>query len=140
MAVSPTGQEPEERVEAYRRALRQEVGLGSDEVQHFRRPYERGWPLGDRGTTTIIYCGLTAAHEDISLGVLEGMGYKAQRLPIPDYEALAIGKEFCNRGQCNPTYYTVGTLLKFLLDLRRQGLSDSEIEERFALLWARDCG
>src|SRR4030067_2982058 len=108
MAVSPTEQELEGRVVAVRRALREEVGLGSDEVQHFRRPYERGWPKVDRETTTIIYCGLTAAHEDISLGVLEGMGYKAQRLPIPDYEALAIGKEFCNRGQGNPTYHTVG--------------------------------
>src|SRR4030067_1913477 len=103
MAVSPTEQEREGRFEAYRRALREEVGLGSDEVQHFRRPYERGWPKVDRTTTTIIYCGLTAAHEDISLGVLEGMGYKAQRLPVADYEALALGKELCHRGQCTPT-------------------------------------
>jgi len=140
MAISQKEQDIEERVEAYRQTLRQEVGLGSEDVQHFRRPYERGWPLVDRTTTTIIYCGLTAAHEDISLGVLEGMGYKAQRLPIADYEALALGKEFCNRGQCNPTYYTVGNLLKFLLDLRRQGMPNHEIEDSYALFWSTDCG
>ncbi len=141
MAISQEEQGLEERVEAYRRSVREELGLGSDEqVQHFRRPYERGWPKVDQATTTIIYCGLTAAHEDISLGVLEGMGYKAQRLPIPDYEALAIGKEFCNRGQCNPTYYTVGNLLKFLLDLRRQGVPNHEIEDNWALFWSTDCG
>jgi predicted nucleotide-binding protein (sugar kinase/HSP70/actin superfamily) len=140
MAISQEERELDERVEAFRRTLREEVGLGPEEVQHFRRPYERGWPKVDRETTTIIYCGLTAAHEDISLGVLEGMGYKAQRLPIPDYEALALGKEFCNRGQCNPTYYTVGNLLKFLLDLRRQGVPNQEIEDNYALFWSTDCG
>ncbi len=67
---------------------------------------------------------LPATLQEVLLGVLEGMGYKAQRLPIPDQESLAIGKEFCNRGQCNPTYYTIGTLLKFLLDRRREGLSE----------------
>jgi predicted nucleotide-binding protein (sugar kinase/HSP70/actin superfamily) len=140
MAVSMEEQQLEERVEAYRRALRQEAGLEQDEVQHFRRPHERGWPLVDRATTTIIYCGLTASHEEIALGVLEGMGYKAQRLPIPDYEALAIGKEYCNRGQCNPTYYTVGNLLKFLIDLRRQGVPNKDIEDNYALFWSTDCG
>jgi len=140
MAISQEEKGLEERVEAFRQALRQDVGLGSEEVQHFRRPVERGWPLVDRETTTIIYCGLTAAHEDISLGVLEGMGYKARRLPIPDYEALAFGKEFCNRGQCNPTYYTVGNLLKFLLDLRRQGVPNQQIEDNYALFWSTDCG
>ncbi len=140
MAVSQEEQELEEKVEAYRRVLLQEAGLEQGEVQHFRRPHERGWPLVDRTSTTIIYCGLTASHEEIALGVLEGMGYKAQRLPIPDYEALAIGKEYCNRGQCNPTYYTVGNLLKFLLELRRQGVPNQDIEDHYALFWSTDCG
>jgi len=140
MAVSRAEQEFEEQVEDYRRALLREVGLDQGEVQHFKRPYERGWPLVDRATTTIIYCGLTASHEQIALGVLEGIGYKAQRLPLPDFEALAIGKEYCNRSQCNPTYYTVGNLLKFLLDLRRQGVPNNEIEDNYALFWSTDCG
>ncbi len=140
MAASPQERQIEERVDAYRRALLQEVGLAQAEVQHFRRPYERGWPQLDRANTTIIYCGLTASHEEISLGMLEGLGYKAQRLPIPDHEALAIGKEYCNRSQCNPTYYTVGNLLKFLFDLRRQGVSDQQIEDTYALFWGTDCG
>ena len=28
---------------------------------------------------------------------------------MPDNDALRYGKEFGNRGQCNPTYFTVGT-------------------------------
>ncbi len=134
------GQRTEDKVEAYRRALLEEAGLAEDTVQHFRRPHERGWPQIDRATTTIIYCGLTTTHEEIALGMLEGLGHKAQRLPIPDHEALAVGKEYCNRAQCNPTYYTVGNLLKFLFDLRRQGMPDREIQDRYALFWGTDCG
>ncbi|MGQ9571774.1 MAG: hypothetical protein ACUVV3_01080 [Dehalococcoidia bacterium] len=141
MSTTPSaGEELEARVEAYRRALLQEMGLEQDGVQHFKRPYERPFPLVEQATTTIVYCGLTSTHEEIVLGVLERLGYSAQRLPIPDYEALAIGKEYCNRAQCNPTYYTVGNLLKFLFSLRRQGLSDEEIENSYALFWGADCG
>jgi predicted nucleotide-binding protein (sugar kinase/HSP70/actin superfamily) len=141
MSMTPSaGEQLEARVEAYRQALHQEMGLEQQQVQHFKRPYERPFPLVEQATTTIVYCGLTSTHEEIVLGVLEKLGYKAQRLPIPDYEALAIGKEYCNRAQCNPTYYTVGNLLKFLLELRRQGLSDQEIENSYALFWGADCG
>ncbi len=141
MSTTPsTDEQLEARVEAYRRTLRQEIGLEQHEVRHFKRPYERPFPLVEQATTTIVYCGLTTTHEEITLGVLERLGYRAQRLPIPDHQALAIGKEFCNRAQCNPTYYTVGNLLKFLFELRRQGLPDEEIENSYALFWGADCG
>ena len=40
----------------------------------------------------------------------------------PDNEALRYGKEFGNRGQCNPTYFTVGNLVKYLVRAaRREG-------------------
>ncbi len=139
MSLSEIDRRIEEEVRAYKQALLEEAGLEENAVQHFRRPYERGGHL-DPDKTTIIYCGLTATHEEVALGMLEGMGYKAQRLPIPDFESLAIGKEYCNRAQCNPTYYMVGNLLKFLFELRRQGMPDREIEERYGLFWGSDCG
>ena len=43
-------------------------------------------------------------------------------LDVPDNDALQFGKEFGNRGQCNPTYFTVGNLVKYLdLAARRAG-------------------
>jgi predicted nucleotide-binding protein (sugar kinase/HSP70/actin superfamily) len=141
MSTIPSApEELEAKVEAYRQALCEEMGLEQPEVQHFKRPHESSLSLVEQGGTTLVYCGLTPTHEEIVLGVLEAMDYKAQRLPVPDQEALAIGKEFCNRGQCNPTYYTVGNLLKFLFELRRQGLSNEEIENSYALFWGADCG
>jgi hypothetical protein len=47
-------------------------------------------------------------------GALRGIGYKVE-LGCPDNDALQAGKEFGNRGQCNPTYFTVGNLVKYLI-------------------------
>ena len=42
---------------------------------------------------------------------------------MPDNDALQFGKEFGNRGQCNPTYFTVGNLVKYLdRPARREGM------------------
>lgn len=139
MSTIESAVEIDAKVEAFRRALAQEMGVEGPEVRHFKRPAEPTTPIS-KAETTIVFCALPATLQEVLLGVLEGLGYKAQRLPTPNQESLAIGKEFCNRGQCIPTYYTIGTLLKFLFERRREGLSDSEIEERFALLWASDCG
>ncbi|MDI6858692.1 MAG: hypothetical protein QME71_10300 [Dehalococcoidia bacterium] len=137
MALSET--DIEARIEAYRRSLREEMGLAEPPVRHFKRPEEPPVPIR-KGETTVVYCGLPDTLQQVLLGVLEREGYKAQILPTPDNECLSIGKEYCNRGQCNPTYYTIGSLLKFLLDLRKQGMSDSEIERQYAMFWASDCG
>lgn len=68
----------------------------------------------------------------------EGLGYKIRALPVPDNEALAVGKEYGNRGQCNPTYYTVGNLVKFLKDMRDQG--EKDVEDRYVFVTAGACG
>ncbi len=69
----------------------------------------------------IIFGGLPAVHQKAIKGAMEFLGYNAVPLPEPDNEALKIGKEYCNRGQCNPTYYTTGNLIKFF---RQQGKAD----------------
>ena len=111
----------EAKVAAFRRGLAQELGVAEGERRHYKRPAEPATPIS-KANTTIIFCALPATLQEVLLGVLEGLGYKAERLPAPDQESLAIGKEFCNRGQCIPTYYTIGTLLKFLFERRREGL------------------
>jgi len=62
----------------------------------------------------IIFGGLPEVHQKAIKGSMEFLGYNVVPLPEPDNEALKIGKEYCNRGQCNPTYYTTGNLIKFL--------------------------
>lgn len=86
----------------------------------------------------ILYGGLTKAHDFLIKGALENLGYNAEPLPTPDNEALKVGKEFCNKGQCNPTYYTVGNLVKYLLEKRKNG--EKEIEKKYVFVTVGSCG
>jgi predicted nucleotide-binding protein (sugar kinase/HSP70/actin superfamily) len=87
---------------------------------------------------TILYGGLTKTHEILIKGAVGHLGFEAKPLPTPDNEALKIGKEYCNKGQCNPTYYTVGNLIKYLSALRDQGVRD--IEQEYLFVTADSCG
>ena len=53
---------------------------------------------------------------------------------------MHLGKEFGNRGQCNPPYFTVGSLLQKLTGLRDAGMPVEEIIRRYVFLTAGACG
>ena len=108
MAKVMDEREIEARTREYEEQLRKEMGLGKKDLNHFEKPVERPWTKDQKDSTTILFGGLTVAHEELALAAMEGLGYKLRRLPVPDNEALSVGKEYGNRGQCNPTYYTVG--------------------------------
>jgi predicted nucleotide-binding protein (sugar kinase/HSP70/actin superfamily) len=62
-------------------------------------------------------------------------------IDVPDNESLRYGKEFGNRGQCNPTYFTVGNLVKFLTGrCRDEGIQPAEAVQRYVFLTAGACG
>ncbi len=74
-------------------------------------------------------------------GALSGLGYTLKALDCPDTEALRLGKEFGNRGQCNPTYFTVGNLIKQLIHFRdKEGMPVPEIIRKYVFLTAGACG
>jgi predicted nucleotide-binding protein (sugar kinase/HSP70/actin superfamily) len=86
---------------------------------------------------TVLFGGLTPVHELFLKGAVEAFGYRAQFLPTPDNRSLAVGREFCNRGMCNPTYYTVGNLIKFLLQEKAKGVN---VEEEYLFVTVGACG
>lgn len=91
--------------------------------------------------TTMLIGGLTIAHDFIVEGALKGLGYKTRALECPDTDALRFGKEFGNRGQCNPTYFTVGNLVKELCRLRdEEGLTEQEVIDNYLFMTAGACG
>src|SRR5688500_19942317 len=72
---------------------------------------------------------------------LTGLGYNIRPLDCPDVEALRFGKEFGNRGQCNPTYFTVGNLVKYLTYLRdEKKIPTKEIVDNYLFVTAGACG
>ena len=130
--------EIKEQLDAYERQLRKEWDLPAAASAHFKRPAELAFTRTERDKVTILFGGLTRTHDYVLKAAVQGIGYNAQDLPVPDNQALAIGKEFGNRGQCNPTYYTVGNLVMYLKALREAGVED--IESRFVFVTAGACG
>jgi len=95
----------------------------------------------ERPHTTLLVGGLTIAHDFLVEGALRGLGYNCRRLECPDNDSLRFGKEFGNVSQCNPTYFTVGNLVKELCRLRdEEGLSAEHIIKHFVFLTAGACG
>ena len=54
--------------------------------------------------------------------------------------AFHLGRQSCNTGQCNPTYFTVGSLIAALHQLEAQGLSREEIIDQYVFFTAGSCG
>jgi predicted nucleotide-binding protein (sugar kinase/HSP70/actin superfamily) len=113
---------------------------GNGRVRHFRSPVERRFLAEDRDKVTVLFGGFTWKHERLIAAILRRGGYRCQQLPTPDLAAFALGKEFGNNGQCNPTYFTIGSLIKFLRSLEEQGLSRRQIVESYIFFTAGSCG
>ncbi len=124
----------------FEREERAKLGL-VDGKEHWRDLVPSEFFAKDRAETTILVSGLTMAQDYFVVGALSGIGYKLKHLDCPDNDALRYGKEFGNRGQCNPTYFTVGNLIKYLTYLKDdKGQSVEEIVKNNVFLTAGACG
>ena len=98
---------------------RARLGLDDEAKEHWTDGMTAPvFTASQRAKTTILLGGLTMAHDYLIEGALRGIGYEARALDVADNTSLRYGKEFGNRGQCNPTYFTVGNLVKHLVELR----------------------
>jgi len=116
------------------------LGLDSSRNHWVETMSELKFRREERGQVTILLGGLTLAHDRLVEGAFRGLGYRIKALTCPDQDALRLGKEFGNRGQCNPTYFTVGNLVKYLNQLRDNGMSTQEIIDNHVFLTAGACG
>lgn len=128
-------------VAAERERLLREAGLSVMPIAHFKRPVENRFTKSQRGSTTILAGGLTVRHEQLIVAALESLGYKLNMLPIPSKADFQAGKEFGNNGQCSPTYFTTGTLVNYLRNLRdKEGIPTEKIISDYVFLTAGACG
>jgi len=95
----------------------------------------------EKGKITLLIGGLTMAHDYLVSGAFSALGYNTIPLDPPNYDALSVGKEFGNKSQCNPTYFTVGNLVQYLIHLRdKKGISTKDIIDNYVFLTAGACG
>ena len=94
-----------------------------------------------RDKTTVLFGGLTVMQDSFIQAACQGLGYIFKALDCPDNAAMQVGKEFGNRGQCNPTYFTVGNLVKYLIHLRDvEGINTKKIVDSYIFTTAGACG
>jgi predicted nucleotide-binding protein (sugar kinase/HSP70/actin superfamily) len=103
------------------------------------RPQELPFTAEERGSVTILFGGLTWKHERLIEGLLAGAGYLCQHLPETDRSAHELAQEYCASGLCNPVYFTVGNLLRYLRRLQDSGLSAEQIVKKYVYFTAA-CG
>lgn len=131
--------EIQRRVDEERRRLQQALPASPPRA-HFHRPIERPFTAAERGHVTILFGGLTWKHEWLIRAVFESAGYKVELLPTPDVAGFQLGKEFGNNGQCNPTYFMTGHLIKYLQGLEAKGLTRQQIVDNYVFFTAGSCG
>src|SRR5262245_45011505 len=119
---------------------RKRLGLPTDSVKQWFDAVPREFTRDQREHTTILVSGLTMAHDLFIQSALRGLGYRVLAMDVPDNDALQYGREYGNRGQCNPTYFTVGNLVKYLDELRDRGKSKDDIVQNYLFITAGACG
>jgi predicted nucleotide-binding protein (sugar kinase/HSP70/actin superfamily) len=130
----------EVELRAFELRERERLGLVQTD-SHWNDDNPQGFTRAQRQNTTVLFGGLTNLHDALIEAALTSLGYKAKALDCPDNASLQYGKEFGNRGQCNPTYFTVGNLLKHLNRLRDdEGQSPKDIVDNNILLTVGACG
>ncbi|MFA7618781.1 MAG: hypothetical protein WC012_07010 [Thiohalomonadaceae bacterium] len=128
-------------IAAERARLLREAGLEDTPVQHFRRPQERPFTREERGHVTVLLGGMTTAHDRLMRAGLQGLGYRAECIAVPRKVDFQTGKEYGNNGQCNPTYFTVGALVNYLIRLRdEQHVPTARILADYIFVTAGSCG
>ena len=133
--------ELELEMRAYEDAERERLGIRQERRQWVDKMLQPEVKRAERGTITLLVAGLTAAQDFLVEGALRGVGYNVRNIGMPDTVGLQLGKEFGNRGQCNPTYFMVGNLVKTLTELRdRDGIPTADILRDFVFLTAGACG
>jgi predicted nucleotide-binding protein (sugar kinase/HSP70/actin superfamily) len=128
-------------LKAFEEEERKRLGLDTKTEQWIEDMANLTFTKKEKASIHILVSGLTMAHDYFIEGALRGIGYNVQMMDCPDVAALQYGKEFGNRGQCNPTYFTVGNLVKFLCTLRdKHGMTSEEVVQKYVFLTAGACG
>jgi predicted nucleotide-binding protein (sugar kinase/HSP70/actin superfamily) len=131
----------EEHLRAYEDAERDRLGLREARQQWVDEMIDPKFKKSERSNVTLLISGLTKAQDFLVEGALRGVGYNVENIGCPDTDGLQAGKEYGNRGQCNPTYFTVGNLVKHLVMLRdEKGMTSEEVVKNYVFLTAGACG
>ncbi len=112
--------------------------LHQDAIQWAEGQYDIDY--ASKEESIVLFGGLTPLKDYLLWAALQSFEGNYVVLPTPDNEAFGLGKMYGNRGQCNPTYFTSGNLIKYLQSLHKNGMSREEIVRKYVFATASSCG
>lgn len=113
----------------------------SENISHWREEARYSFTMDEKSDVTVLFGGFTILQDKLIADALRSLGENYVALPNPDLESFQTGKMYGNRGQCNPTYFTVGNLVKYLQKLRdEQGMDTEHIVKKYLFVTAGGCG
>jgi predicted nucleotide-binding protein (sugar kinase/HSP70/actin superfamily) len=131
----------EAELRAFEEAEKERLGIKAERRQWADNMLQPKMSRKERDHVTLLISGLTAAQDFLVEGALKGLGYKIEYFGMSSNAGLQAGKEFGNRGQCNPTYYQVGGLIHQLNTIRdERGMTPEEIVKSYVFVTAGACG
>jgi len=93
------------------------------------------WHKRDKGRVTVLYSMLERRKSLFMRAFFERNGYRFIDLGDHVREDVRCGKEFGNRMECNPMYFTSGSLLRALFRIKQErALTNEQIVERYAFV------
>jgi predicted nucleotide-binding protein (sugar kinase/HSP70/actin superfamily) len=107
---------------------------------HYRLAPRAPFTRRERDAVTVIFGGLTPAHERLFKALLESRGFRVAILPTPTLADYQVGRRYANNGFCNPLYFTGGSLINFLRCEEAAGLSRSDVCRRYVYITTRSAG
>ncbi len=93
------------------------------------------WPKKKKKSVTILYNVIERRKSYFLRAYLKRNGYNFRDLGDHIQEDVRWGKEWGNRMECNPMYFTSGSLIRNLMQIQKEtGLSKEEIVEQYIFL------
>jgi predicted nucleotide-binding protein (sugar kinase/HSP70/actin superfamily) len=114
--------------------------LASAREKHYRTFQETFTEPGTISQRTYLFPAPSRAQGELIVAFMRKANIRSIALPLEDETCLALGKTYTNRGQCTPVVYLTGNLIKYLLELRRQGISDNEILRNYGFVMLKTSG
>ena len=114
--------------------------LASVREKHYRTFQETFTEPGTISQRTYLFPAPSRAQGELIVAFMRKANIHSIALPLEDDTCLTLGKTYTNRGQCAPVVYLTGNLIKYLLGLRRQGISDDEILRNYGFVMLKTSG
>lgn len=93
------------------------------------------WPRADKKNVTVLFAYVERRKSYFLKAYLERNGYNYIDMGDHVKEDVSWGKQYGNRMQCNPLYFTSGMLIRNLMKIHKEtGLSKEEVVKKYVFL------